>query len=161
MLFKLYTEKDVKKLLARLKGEYDDVLLKQREAAEALKEENRTLKARVLELEGERSGAFSAFRAAEREREEFKAESEATLENDRRELALLKERCRLMLERMRRNYPDEEDTRRLAAFMAELGGEEDEEDTGFDLDEVTSPKGPLDLKKLCIDLGLTEDDNEE
>lgn len=160
MLFKLYTEKDVKKLLTRQKEEYDDALLKQREVSEALKEENRTLRARILELEGERSGAFSAFRAAEREREAFKTENEETLENDRRELALLKERCRQMLERMQRKYPDEEDTRRLAAFLAELGGEEDEE-TGFDLEEVTAPKGPLDLMKLCIDLGLTEDDNEE
>ena len=66
-----------------------------------------------------------------------------------------------MLQDLQKKYPDEEDTRSFAAFMAELGApEEEEEDTGFNLEDVTSPKGPLDLKQLCLDLGLTEDDNE-
>ena len=34
--------------------------------------------------------------------------------------------------------------------------EEDEEDT-LDMDEVLAPKQPLDLGKLCKDLGLMED----
>ncbi len=162
MLFKLYTEKDVKRLAARLKEEYGAALDKRKEAEEALKEENRTLKARILELENERSGAFAAFQAAEREKENARKAGEAELENDRRELALLKEKCRLTLIRMEQKYPDEEDTRMLQAFLAELGGEapEEEEESGFSLEEVTSPKQPLDLKKLCLDLGLTEDDDE-
>lgn len=160
MLFKLYTEKDVKKLVVRLKEEYEEAIGKQREAAETLKEENRELRARVLTLEKERSGAFSAFQAAETERENVKREGEMTLENDRRELVLLKEKCRHMLQTLERKYPDGEDTRMLAAFLDELGAKSEEEETSFDLDEVTSPKGPLDLKQLCLDLGLTEDDNE-
>ena len=160
-MFGLYTKKKVKKLTARLKEEYEGALARQREAAETLKEENRALSARVLELENERSGALAAFQAAEQEREKIRKEGEETLENDRRELALLKEKCRLMLQNLQEKYPDEEDTRSFAAFMAELGGTgEDEEETGFNLDDVTSPKGPLDLKQLCLDLGLTEDDNE-
>ncbi len=160
VLFKLYTEKDVRKLVMRLREEYDEAARVQLEAAETLKEENRTLRARVLELEEERSGALAAFQAAEREREEIRQEGEKTLENDRRELVLLKEKCRLMLQTLERRYPDEEDTRMLSAFLDSLGAPPPDEDTGFDLEEVTSPKGPLDLKKLCLDLGLTEDDDE-
>ncbi len=161
-MFKLYTEKDVRKLVARLKEEYAAALRKQQEAAEDLKAENRTLHARVLELEGERSGALAAFGAAEKERDTIRKEGEQTLENDRRELALLKQKCRLMLQNLQMKYPDAEDTAALAAFLTELGGgvPEEEEDTGFDLEEVISPKGPLDLKKLCLDLGLTEEDDE-
>ena len=56
-------------------------------------------------------------------------------------------------------YPDEEDTRAFAAFVESLtgafGGEE--EDGVLDMDEVLAPKQPLDLGKLCKDLGLMED----
>ncbi len=160
-MFGLYTKKKVKKLTAELKAEYEETLQKQRETAEELKAENRTLQARVLELENERSGAIAAFQAAERERGMVREEGERTLENDRRELALLKQKCRLMLQNLQEKYPDEEDARSFAAFMAELGEEaEEEEDTGFNLEDVTAPKGPLDLKQLCLDLGLTEDDDE-
>lgn len=161
MLFKLYTEKDVRKLVARLKEEYEEAIARQREAAEELKDANRTLEARVLELENERAGAIAAFSAAEKEREAVRKEGESVLENDRREIVLLKQKCRLMLENLQRKYPDEEDTRMLRAFLDGLGETpRDEEETGFNLDDVTSPKQPLDLKKLCLDLGLTEDDNE-
>ena len=115
----------------------------------------------MFELENERSGAIAAFQVAERERGIVREEGERTLENDRRELALLKQKCRLMLQNLQEKYPDEEDTRSFAAFMAELGERaEEEEDTGFNLEDVTAPKGPLDLKQLCLDLGLTEDDDE-
>lgn len=159
MLFKLYTEKDVKKMMAKLKAEYDETLQKHREAAEAVKEENRNLRARVLELEGERSGALAVMSLAEREKERAKREGEAVTEAERRELALLSEKCRTMLRRLQAKYPDEEEIASFAAFCAELGqAPEEEEESGFDLEEVTSPKGPLDLEKLCRDLGLMEDD---
>ena len=35
--------------------------------------------------------------------------------------------------------------------------ESEEEDTGFNLDDVLNPKGELDLEKLCRDLGLMDD----
>ena len=161
MLFNLYTRKDVRRLIALVRSEYEESGQKQREAAEELKEENRTLKARVLALENEREGAISAFSAAEKERENIRKEGEKTLESDRRELVLLKQKCRLMLENLQRKYPDEEDTRMLRAFLDGLGETpQDDEETGFNLEDVTAPKGPLDLKQLCLDLGLTEDENE-
>ena len=153
MLFKLYTENDVKKVITRIKEEY--------EKETQLTEENRQLRARVLELEGERSGAFAAFQAAEREKSQAREEGEKILENSRRELLLLREKCALMLRNLERKYPDAEDTARLRAFTAELGTPPEEEETGFNLEEVTSPKQPLDLKKLCLELGLTEDDDGE
>lgn len=161
MLFKLYTENDVKKVITRIKEEYETAISGLREKEAQLIEENRELRARVLQLEGERSGAFSAFQAAERERAEQRAEGEKVLENGRRELLLLKEKCALMLRNLERKYPDAEDTAMLRSFMAELGAPPpEEEETGFNLEDVTSPKGPLDLKKLCLELGLTEDDDE-
>ena len=37
---------------------------------------------------------------------------------------------------------------------------EDEEETGFNLDDVLNPKGELDLAKLCRGLGLMDDPEE-
>ena len=39
--------------------------------------------------------------------------------------------------------------------------ESEEEDTGFNLDDVLNPKGDLDLAKLCKNLGLMDEDEGE
>ncbi len=159
-MFRLFNEKDVKKLVLRLKEEYEDVLARQRVAAEELKAENRRLRARVLELEAERGSVGEALVSAQKEGARIRAESAAEAENERKELALLSEKCRLMLDRLQKKYPDEEDVAAFQAFQEELnarlGGESEE--YVFDMDEVISPKQPLDLEKLCRELGLMEDD---
>lgn len=158
-MFKLYSEKDVKKLVLRLKEEYDGVVRRQREAAEAIKQENRELRARVLVLEGERGSVTSALVRAEQEGERIRRESSAEAENERRELKLLAEKCRLLSARLTDKYPDEEDVADFAAFTAALREQLGEtEETGFNMDDVLQPKLPLDLGKLCKDLGLMEDD---
>ncbi len=159
-MFRLFNEKDVKKLVLRLKEEYDGVLARQRAAAEELKEENRQLRARVLELEGERGSVGEAIISAQKAGVRIREESAREAENERKELALLAEKCRLMLDRLQKKYPDEEDVAAFQAFTDELetrlgGGAED---YVFDMEEVLSPKQPLDLEKLCKDLGLMEDD---
>ena len=35
---------------------------------------------------------------------------------------------------------------------------EDAEDDGFDLDDILSPKGDMDLKRLCVELGVYQGD---
>ncbi len=159
-MFRFYSEKDVKTLVARLKSEYGEALARHREAEEALKEENRELRARLSLLEGERDGAISAFSAAERERTRARREGENATEARRRELDLLIAKCRLMLDRMNAKYPDTEDAAAFRAFAAELGIADEEEDEPFDLEAVTAPKEPLDLEKLCRELGLMEDTDE-
>lgn len=159
MMLRLFTEKDVRKLVARLKEEYDGVLAATRASFDEIKEENRVLRARLLELEGERGAVADAMVAAVREQERAKRTGEESTERDRRELRLLIARCREYLSRLQKKYPDKEETAAFSAFLEELSphfGEEEE--SGFDLDEVTSPKYPLDLGKLCKDLGLMEDD---
>lgn len=159
-MLKLFTEKDVKRLVSRLKEEYETVLEKQREAAEEVKEENRTLRARISVLEGERGNVASALVHATREGERIKKSSAQEAENERRELALLAEKCRLLSDSLTRKYPDEDDVRDFSDFIDalrdRLGGKPVK--SGFDLEEVTSPKEPLDLEKLCRELGLMEGD---
>ena len=156
----LYTENKVKKLVLRLRDEYDQVVRRQREAAEALKIENRDLRARVLELEGERQNVSSALLQAVAAGERIKTESAASAENERKELLLLAEKCRLLLEKLTAKYPDEEDCADFAAFTAALREQlgEEESEPAFDMDAVLSPKEPLDLATLCKDLGLMEDE---
>ena len=157
-MLRWYSEKDVKKLVMRLKEEYDGVLARSRAAQEEIASENRVLRARVLELEGERGNVSQALITASREGERLIREGALAAENERKELVLLAEKCRLLSDRLLKKYPDEEDVTEYAAFCDELrtrlGGVET---SGFDLEEVVSPKQPLDLEKLCRDLGLMED----
>lgn len=159
-MFGLYTEKDVKRLVNRLREEYDDVLATQKNTTEELKEQNRVLRARVLELENERGCVSEAIVKAVAEGDRIKHESEAAAENERRELVLLAEKCRLLSDRLLKKYPDGEDIAAFASFVDELQtslGEEAEE-SGFNMDDVLAPKEPLDLGKLCKELGLMEDE---
>lgn len=166
-MFKRYKEKDVKALVARLKEEYEGVVRRQREAQEELKEENRLLRARLSVLEGQRSEVSAALMHAVAEGERIKKESSEEAEDEKRELLLLAEKCRLLSERLLLKYPDEEDvgdfktfTDALRAHLGEEAEEEEEEDTGFRLDDVLNPKEPLDLGNLCKELGLMEEDDE-
>ena len=159
-MFKLFSEKDVKKLVLRLKTEYNEVLIKQHALADELKEENRNLRARLSQLERERGDVSSALVRAVREGERVKAEGLEAAENERRELKLLAEKCRLLLDRLLAKYPDEEDTRDFEAFTTELRqqlGEDIGDENGFNMDDVLAPKEPLDLEKLCKELDLMED----
>ena len=159
-MFGLYTKKDMQRLAARLKAEYSKALENQRRLSEELKEQNRTLSARVAELESEREEVTGAMLRAEKEGARIREENERAGENARKEFALLSEKCRLLSERLLKQYPDAEDSAAFAAFSDEfserLSGTE--ESSGFDLDEVLSPKQPLDLGQLCKQLGLMEDE---
>ncbi len=159
-MLKFFTEKDVRKLIARLKEEYEAVLLSHRDYVEEIKEENRRLRARVSFLESERESVSGALVHAVAEGERIKSDKAREAENERRELVLLAEKCRLLSDRLTRKYPDEEDVSDFQAFTdalrSQLGAEEEE--PVFDMDAVLSPKEPLDLEQLCKDLDLMEDD---
>lgn len=159
-MFGLYSKKDMQRLASRLKEEYTAALNAQRTAVRELKEQNRTLAARVAELENERQEVAGAMLRVEKEGARLKQECERSGENERREFALLAEKCRLLSERMLKKYPDEEDSAAFAAFNDELTARLSgaEEENGFNMDDVLAPKQPLDLGKLCRELGLMEDE---
>lgn len=161
-MFRRYSEKDVRTLVHKLKEEYDGVVRQGREAFDELKEENKRLSARLSVLEGERSGVTDALLNAEKAGESIKKTVEAEAENKSRELLLLAEQCRLLLSRLNAKYPDEAEVRDFNAFCDALFEKlqlprEEESTNGFNMDDVLSPKEPLDLEKLCRDLGLMED----
>ena len=158
-MFGLYTKRDVQMLVRRLRDEYDAALKEQKAASEDLKAENRPRAARVTALAGERGSVSEALVHAVKEGERIKEEGSRAAENGQKEFALLAEKCRLFLAKLMQKYPDEEDTQAFAAFVESLSGAlgEEEEESGLDMDEVLAPKQPLDLGKLCKDLGLMED----
>lgn len=159
-MFGLYTERQVRKLTARLRADYDETLNGQRELAESLKEENRVLRARVLELEGEREQVAEALIRAERERKRVREEGSAVSEAETRELKLLAAKCRSLAKALLEKYPDAEDVAAFDGFVKDLHARlGDEEESGFNMDDVIAPKEPLDLAKLCRDLGLMEEDS--
>ena len=169
-MFKRYKEKEVKALVARIKEEYDAVVKSQREAQEELKEENRQLRARLSVLEGQRSEVSAALLRAVAEGERIKQECAAQLDSEKKELSLLAEKCRLLSERLIQQYPDKDDVNEFKTFTDALrshlgeeveesvGEDEEDEETGFDMDDVLNPKEPLDLGNLCKELGLMEED---
>lgn len=156
----LYTGKRVKRLIARLKEEYETALNEQLGAAARLKEENRTLRARLLVLEEERANVADALVLAAKEGDRLSAERARAAENENRELLLLADKCRLLSDRLQEKYPDREDVAEFSAFTAQLLKElgEEEAPSGFNMDDVIAPKYPLDLGKLCKEMGVMEDD---
>lgn len=158
-MFGLFTEKDVRKLIARLREESAKELAECRAALAEIKEENRRLRARLSVLEGERDNVSAALIRAVEEGERIERESRSEGESKMREALLLAEKCRLLSDKLSAKYPDEEDCAQFAQFTsalrALLGGEEDE--PAFNMDDVLAPKEPLDLEKLCKELGLMED----
>lgn len=161
MMFRFYSENDVRKLVSRLKEEYDAVLARRAQASARLKEENRVLRARVSVLESERGDVSSALVHAVSEGERIRREGRTEVENDRKQLLLLAEKCRLLSERLLKKYPDEDDCAEFAAFTQalrqNLGLEAEESE--FDMEEVLAPKYPLDLEKLCRDMGVMEEES--
>ena len=117
------------------------------------------LAARVSELEAERGNVAEALIGATKEGERLREERSREAENANKELMLLISKCRILSQTLLSKYPDADDVQAFSAFVETLRGaadEEDEEDT-LDMDEVLAPKQPLDLGKLCKDLGLMED----
>lgn len=160
-MFRRYSEKDVRALVHKLKEEYDGVVRQGREAFDEIKEENKRLSARLAVLERERAGVTDALVNAEKAGEEIKKTVEAEAENKSRELTLLAEQCRLLLSRLNEKYPDEAEVRDFNAFcdalFEKLHLARGEDESGFNMDDVLNPKEPLDLEKLCRELGLMGD----
>lgn len=157
----LYSKKDVEKLVDRLREEYEEALRTQRQAAEELKEENRNLAARVSQLEAERATVADALIDAVKAGERIRKESEDAAANGGKELSLLIAKCRLLSGNLMAKYPDAEDVKAFSDFVDALQSEASEEEDGLDMDEVLAPKYPLDLGKLCKELGLMEDKEQE
>ena len=159
MLLKRYSEREVKALVHKLKEEYDGAVRSGREAFDELKEENGRLLARIAVLEKEREGVKDALVNAEKAGESIKQNAAAETQNKSRELALLAEQCRSLLSRLNQKYPNEAEVKDFNAFCDALYEKLNltPSDSGFNLDEVLSPKGPLDLEKLCRDLGVMGD----
>lgn len=157
----LYTNKDVQKLVRRLREEYDEVMKRQQEVVTELKEQNRILLARVSQLEVERDSVSDAIVHAVAEGERIKRECALEAANERKELVLLAEKCRVLGDKMSEN-PETGDEESYSAFLHRLHDALDENPAAeeFNMDEVLSPKEPLDLEQLCMDLGLMEDDGE-
>jgi hypothetical protein len=160
-VLKLFTEKDVRKLVSRLKEEYGEVLRRQKTVTEEIKRENARLRARLSELEGERGRVSAALVHAVKTGETIREEGKTETENKRKELDLLAEKCRVLSDRLIKKYPDEEDVAQFESFTQSLHEElglQAEEESGFHMEDVLAPKKPLDLGKLCKDLGLMEED---
>ncbi len=159
-MLKFYSEKDVRKLVLTLKEEYEDALRRQRQLAERYKEENRTLKARLSVLEGERGRVSSAMVHAVNAGEQIRRNNALEAEQQKKELLLLAEKCRLLSERVQKLCPDEEDSLAFLEFTTllntQLGVEE--EQSGLNMNEVLAPDYPLDLAKLCKDMGVMEEE---
>lgn len=158
----LYSKRRIKKLIARLQQECNAALDEKQREIERLKGENRTLKARNLELEGERKSVADALILAVKAGEKASEEERRARETEDREYKLLADKCRKLSQALQEKYPDREDVAAFAKYTAALReglGEEETEESGFNMDDVIAPKEPLDLEKLCRGLGLMEDNS--
>ncbi len=186
---KKLTQKETEKLIGGIREAYEAKIRQLNYRIENLNVENRNLRASLSELKGRENRVGKAIVDAEEKGEEIVRLYRMTAEAELKTLRLFAEKWKKLAESMLGVFPKEE-AARYAGFADDLaallgreeghfppptdGGEEkfdpkaiigkymeDEEETGFDLDEVLNPKGELDLAKLCRGLGLMDDPDPE
>ncbi len=170
---KKFKQEEVEKLIAGIREAYETKIRRLEYRNEGLVSENRTLRASLAEMKSRESKVGKALVAAETKGEEIKlfadkwkrlaAQMAGVIPKDDAEkytkfaddlAALLgKEKGKFRAENGA--SPDEEPFDPKAVIGKYI--ESEEEDTGFNLDDVLNPKGELDLEKLCRDLGLMDD----
>lgn len=181
---KKLSQKETEKLIGGIREAYEAKIRQLNYRIENLNVENRNLRASLSELKGRENRVGKAIVDAEEKGEEIVRLYRMTAETELKTLRLFAEKWKKLAESMLGVFPKEE-AQRYAGFAddlaALLGKEEghflreeesdgqfdpkaiigkymeDEEETGFNLDDVLNPKGELDLAKLCRGLGLMDD----
>ena len=160
-MFKIYTTSGVKKIVERLEEEYENAMTSLRRRINELTEENRSLSARVLLLERERTDVADAMIEAERTGKEIRSSADAYARERREGIYRLAERCRTLAAALADKYPDEEDVKTFSSYISKLdealetGGEGE-----LDMNRILYPDKGLKLENLCKELGLMDDEEE-
>ena len=160
-MFKIYTASGVKKIVERMEEEYENAMTSLRRRINELTEENRSLSARVLLLERERTDVADAMIEAERTGKEIRSSADAYARERREGIYRLAERCRTLAAALADKYPDEEDVKTFSSYISKLdealetGGEGE-----LDMNRILYPDKGLKLENLCKELGLMDDEEE-
>lgn len=180
-----FKQAEVEKLIAGIREAYETKIRRLEYRNEGLESENRTLRASLAEMKEREGKVGKALVAAESKGEEIKEFYRMSAETEWKTLRLFADKWRRLAAQMADVIP-KDDAKKYTDFAeglaALLGKEEgkfrtgspeaepfdpkavigkyiesEEEETGFNLDDVLNPKGELDLEKLCRDLGLMDD----
>ena len=154
---------DEKALIAQLKKERQALV-------DALKSEKKNVKAANMRAEqAEQSAKRKIKKLDQREREVYALENEAKARFaiELKELKLFSDRIKRFAESGETVLKKSELIDLYKDFLGEIGADNAaekakkvseiikfDEDEAFDLDDILSPKGDLDLQKLCEDLGV-------
>ena len=184
---KKFKQEEVEKLIAGIRVAYETKIRRLEYQNEGLISENRSLRASLAEMKNREGKVGKALVAAETKGEEIKELYRMSAETEWKTLQLFADKWKRLAAQMAGVIPkdDAEKYAKFADDLAALLGKErgkfraqdsapdeepfdpkavigkyiesEEEDTGFNLDDVLNPKGELDLEKLCRDLGLMDD----
>ena len=186
---KKLSQKETEKLIGGIREAYEAKIRQLNYRIDSLNVENRNLRASLAELKNKESKVGRAIVSAEEKGEEIVRLYRMTAETELKTLRLFSEKWKKLAEQMIGVFPDKEAEKYiefaddLAALLGKEEGYflapeaeereenfdpkaiigrymEDEEETGFNLDDVLNPKGELDLAKLCRGLGLMDDPEE-
>ena len=187
MFKKSYSKKDFEKLAEGMKTAYEQRIRQLEERVDRLNVENKNLRAACAEYQSREKRVGQAIVDAEEKGSEIKELYRLNAECELRTLQMFAEKWKRLAAQMAGVIPkdDAEKYAKFADDLAALLGKErgkfraqdsapdeepfdpkavigkyiesEEEDTGFNLDDVLNPKGELDLEKLCRDLGLMDD----
>lgn len=184
---KKLSQQETEKLIGGIREAYEAKIRQLNYRIESLNTENRNLRASLAEYKNKESKVGKAIVHAEEKGEEIVRLYRMTAETELKTLKLFSEKWKKLAEEMLGVFPQGEAEKYMAfadELAALLGKEEghflpweekqaqkeefdpkaiigrymeDEEETGFNLDDVLNPKGELDLAKLCRGLGLMDD----
>ena len=179
---KKLSQQETEKLIGGIREAYEAKIRQLNYRIENLNVENRNLRASIAELKNKEGKVGKALVDAEEKGEEIVRLYRMTAETELKTLRLFADKWKRLAEQMIGVFADKEAERyiefadELAALLGKEEGHfmpaeneepfdpkaiigkymEDEEESGFNLDDVLNPKGELDLAKLCQGLGLME-----
>ena len=183
---KKLSQKETEKLIGGIREAYEAKIRQLNYRLDSLNVENRNLRASLAEYKNKENKVGKAIVDAEEKGEEIVRLYRMTAEAELKTLRLFSEKWKKLAEQMIGVFPKGEAEKYigfaddLAALLGREEGHflpkeeekkeeefdpkaiigrymEDEEETGFNLDDVLNPKGELDLAALCRGLGLMDD----
>ncbi len=183
---KKLSQKETEKLIGGIREAYEAKIRQLNYRIDNLNVENRNLRASLAEMKGKEGKVGKAIVDAEEKGEEIVRLYRMTAETELKTLRLFADKWKKLAEQMIGVFPKTESDRyiRFADELSSLLGKEethfapqeeeafdpkaiigkymeDEEEDGFNLDDVLNPKGELDLAKLCRGLGLMDAEEEK
>jgi len=156
MLFNHFSRKEVKEIVRKVTKDYEAQIASLRARTNELIEENRSLSAKLSELEASKNSISEAILSSVDAGKRLEEKSAAYVENQMRAIRLIAAKSKKLADDLKKKYPDEADDAcgELNEFFARL-----DELIAYDGKNdfaAESAETDIDLDSICRELGIED-----